>query len=300
MNLSFINYPEWKATADTLHLLLQITGKVKLERCNPRPEWAHIRQYLTTDGITTGVVPGDFSPFEIIVNFRKHHIEIRSAEGKLTLIPLKNSVTIAEYYQQLMNALAYIGSPTKLDVRSQEFYEQVDLDKDSIHHTYDERFAVMFQDNLLFAYDTLSRFLSPYRGKIDFPAYYFGTMDLSGILFSGEPAPFPRKTNISYYAFDERCCEFGFWPGDVNAPSPSFYVMPYPFITSLDGHEGMLHPDKAIFVSERKEFFLTLEDALSYKHPEEKIIKFFSSSFEILQRINRWENIEWITKPLKE
>lgn len=298
MNISFINYPEWQDTADTLHMLLQITGKIKLERCDKRPEWAHARQYLTIDGMTTGIIQGDRSPFEIQVNFRKHHIEVRSAEGKLTLIPLKDGITIADYYQQLMDALAYIGSPSKINVRSQEFYDQVNLDKDTKHHSYDAKAVTMFQDNLLFAYDVLNRFLSPYRGKADFPAYYFGTMDLSCILYSGEYAPMPKKTPISYHAFDESNCEFGFWPGDVRAPKPSFYVMPYPFISDIEGNEKMLRPERAVFMPEKKEFFLTLEDALSYKNPKETIVDFFRSSFEILQRVRRWENIDWITLPL--
>ena len=49
---------------------------------------------------------------------------------------------------------------------------------------------------------------------------------------------------------------------------------------------------------EKKEFFLTLEDAFSYKNPKETIVDFFRSSFEILQRVRRWENIDWITQPL--
>ena len=60
----------------------------------------------------------------------------------------------------------------------------------------------------------------------------------------------------------------------------------------------MLRPERAVFMPEKKEFFLTLEDAFSYKNPKETIVDFFRSSFEILQRVRRWENIDWITQPL--
>lgn len=50
MDKDFLSYPDWQATADTLHLYLQMAGKVKLEHCYPEPEWGHIRMPLTVQG----------------------------------------------------------------------------------------------------------------------------------------------------------------------------------------------------------------------------------------------------------
>lgn len=298
MNKAFLTYPEWQPTADTLHMLLQIIGKIKLERNNKRPEWAHIRQFLTLNGLTTGIIPGNTAPFEITVDFREHRITLHNTEGRSIRIPLRDGISIAHYYEQIHHALKFIGSPTTINVHSQEFYDPINFDQDEKHHAYDAVAATLFQDNLLFAYQVLNKFMSPFRGKVDFPAYYFGTMDLSGIVYSGEAAPFSSKGRISYPAFDERNCEFGFWPGDPKALEPSFYVMPYPFVPSIDIYGNMLRPDKAVFKPEKKEFFLTLKDALSYDNPEEKIIEFFTSSLAIVQQLKKWDNWEWITHPL--
>lgn len=298
MNKAFLTYPEWQPTADTLHMLLQIIGKIKLERNNKRPEWAHIRQFLTLNGLTTGIIPGNTAPFEITVDFREHRITLHNTEGRSIRIPLRDGISIAHYYEQIHHALKFIGSPTTINVHSQEFYDPINFDQDEKHHAYDAMAATLFQDNLLFAYQVLNKFMSPFRGKVDFPAYYFGTMDLSGIVYSGEAAPFSSKGRISYPAFDERNCEFGFWPGDPKALEPSFYVMPYPFVPSIDIYGNMLRPDKAVFKPEKKEFFLTLKDALSYDNPEEKIIEFFTSSLAIVQQLKKWDNWEWITHPL--
>lgn len=40
MENTFLNYPDWQDTADTIHLFLQLAGKVKVKRCTTRPEWA--------------------------------------------------------------------------------------------------------------------------------------------------------------------------------------------------------------------------------------------------------------------
>ena len=69
--MDFLNYTDWQDTADTLHMLLQMSGKVKLLYRAKRPEWAHIRQYLTLDGISTGIVPEAPVPFEINFDFRE-------------------------------------------------------------------------------------------------------------------------------------------------------------------------------------------------------------------------------------
>lgn len=298
MKKEFLNYPDWQDTADTLHMYLQIVGKVKLARCFERPEWAHVRMYLTIDGLTTGIIPGDKVPFEILFDLHKHRVEVRSADGRDIVIPLVNNLPVAEFYREILKALDYVGSPTAINVRPQEFYDPVDFDKDEKHCSYDSIAARLFLDNLHFAFHAINRFLSPFRGKVDFPAYYFGTMDLSGIVYSGESAPIDRKGVISRRAFDERCCEFGFWPGDWRAPSPSFFVMPYPFIESIGEDAGLLEPDGAVFVPEKKEFFFTLEDAFSYEDSSDAVSQFMRNSFDILQKQSRWNDLDWIMKPL--
>lgn len=298
MNKKYLTYPEWQATADTLHMILQIAGKIKLERSYQNPEWAHARLYLTIDGLTTGIIPGDSSAFEIFFNFRKHHVEVRNAENQYTLIPLKEGLTVADFYAQLNKALEYIGSPTAINTRSQEFYDFVELDKDTKHYAYDEKSVVYFLDNMIFAYQALNKFVAPFRGKIDYPAYYFGTMDLSCILYSGEPAPYGHAGAITPHTFDERCCEFGFWPGDVRSSVPAFYVLPYPFISSIEEYEEMLKPQGAIFLPEKKEFFLPLQDAFCTDKPIDTCVTFFESCFDILQKLQKWEHLEWFTTPL--
>lgn len=295
---TFLNYPDWQRTADTLHMYLQTIGKIKLARCDKRPERAHVRMYLTADGLTTGIVLGDASPFEISLNMRAHYVEAHNSKGKRICFPLEDGFSVAAFYKQMMHALEYIGSPTQINVRSQEFYDPVDLDDDEKHHSYDKNAVSLFLDNLHFAYGALMKFISPFRGKINIPAYYFGTMDLSCIVYSGEPAPYGLDTVISSRAFDERNCEFGFWPGDSHAAEPSFYALPYPFVNNIEGNEAMLHPDKAVFTPEKSEFFLTLKDAFSYKDPTDAVVSFLRSSFDITQKLKKWDNLDWITHPL--
>lgn len=296
--MEFQNYTDWRDTADTVHLLLQMAGKVKVVRCDKRPEWSHIRLYLTLDGLSTGIVPCNDSPFVIHFNFRKDKIEFRSYDGKAIEILLQDGKSIQAYYKQFMAALEQIGAPTPIDVRPQEFYDPIDFDKDEKHHSYCKSAVMIWLDNLFFAYRSLSRFLAPFRGKTAFPAYYFGTMDLTCIVFSGEARDFGRKGKVMPYAFDERFYECGFWPGDPVFPEAAFFSMPYPFIPDIQGNDHLILPDKAFFKPAKQEFFLTLKDAFAYSEPEKKVVEFCRSGLDIVQKIDPWKDFEWITRPL--
>ena len=299
--MDFLNYTDWQATADTLHLLLQITGKVKLAYNPPRPEWAHIRQYVTLDGITTGVVPHESSPFAVHFNFRQDQVEFRTVKDeKATVIKLEDGKSVGAYYRQFVDALKQMDADTDLCVHAQEFYEPVELDKDEKHHTYSHPHALLWLENMLYAYQALCTFIAPFRGKVAGPAYYFGDMDLSCAVYSGEAAPYEKQDKvIKSVALDERCYICGYWPGDPTSPEPAFYAMPYPFIRDLKGNEKFLRPDKAFFQSEKQVFFFKLKDALNYPNPHKMIADFYRSGFDLIQEITRCKNLDWITRPLE-
>lgn len=52
--------------------------------------------------------------------------------------------------------------------------------------------------------------------------------------------------------------------------------MPYPFVENIGENTSLLQPDKVAFKPEKKEFFLTLEDAFSYPDPEAVVADFFN------------------------
>ncbi|MCC3277418.1 MULTISPECIES: DUF5996 family protein [unclassified Arthrobacter] len=298
MDKNFLNYPDWQATADTLHLFLQMAGKVKVERSCPEPEWAHVRMPLTVQGIGTGVIPGPDTNFEIYFNLREHHVDVQNTNYIRTRLDLTDGLSVAGFYQQLMDALEFIEAPTPINTEPQEFYDPVPFDADTKHHSYDRHAVELFLDNLHFAQRSLSQFLAPVRGKVHLPAYWFGTMDISGAIYSGQSAPYPGKGAIAANSFDERFCEFGFWPGDPSSIEPAFYVMPYPFLSNIGSYGSMLAPPQAEFLTKSSEFILTLKDAFSTPDPQRAVVDFCRTSFDILQRMDPWSDIEWITEPL--
>ena len=63
------------------------------------------KRQLTIEGLSTGIIPGDDSPFEVQANFMKHMIILRNGNGKEVNFTLQDGLSVAEFYKLFMNAL---------------------------------------------------------------------------------------------------------------------------------------------------------------------------------------------------
>ncbi len=81
-------YAAWKDTRDTLHLLTQIAGKIRLAQT---PWLNHSWQaalYVTVRGLTTAPIPYRGGAFQIDFDFLDHVVWVRTHEGHFRQIML--------------------------------------------------------------------------------------------------------------------------------------------------------------------------------------------------------------------
>src|SRR6266704_3782064 len=93
-------YEGWRPTKDTLHLWCQIIGKIKLAHVPPRNHWWSAALGLSVRGITTGrmrAASGDLE-FEIELDLLSDRLVIRSNRGEVAGFPLKDGLSVAEFY----------------------------------------------------------------------------------------------------------------------------------------------------------------------------------------------------------
>ena len=295
--MAVLRYSEWKDTALVLHLVMQMMGKVMLARMEPQPEWRHIVLDAGADGFSTGLIPNKDKGFSISVNPRSGKVTAARIDGKTSGFTFENNVAVCEYHEKFRRMLAEINCETAMYTIPMEMSTTTPFEKDVKKREYNPESAAAFFNMCVFAYGALLEFVAPYRGKKMRPSFFWGTFDLSALLFSGKPAPFNGGGIIEKGAFDEQMMEFGFWPGDDQEDEPSFYILPYPFPVKDLGNAG-IRPDKAFYGKEKKEFFLTLKDALGYPDPEKAVLEFFKSGYDIVTREEKWNNLEWLNKPL--
>ncbi len=295
--MDVLKYSEWRETCDTLHTMLQMMGKVKLETMPPQPEWGQVVLFAEPDGFTTGLVATGTGGFEIRLGLADARIRATTVERSAAAFSFSGTIAVAGVYARFLSMLAAVGYPCAIDPAPQEMATTVPFDKQSAPVRFDVQLAQQGFRQFLFARSALARFVAPFRGKKIPPSLFWGTFDMSAVLFSGRPCPFRKAgTLIERVAFDEQFVEFGFWPGDERIDDPSFYALAYPFLE--DGTSDDVYPASARFDAGQAEYLLRLEDALDSSDPQETVERFCRSAFESIAKRQRWDNVDWLFAPL--
>src|SRR5688572_10207027 len=84
-----LSYAEWRETCTTLHLWMQIVGKVRLAQTPWLNHSWHVPLYLTTTGMTTSPIPYGSRFFEINFDFTEHALDIRVSDRMERRIALR-------------------------------------------------------------------------------------------------------------------------------------------------------------------------------------------------------------------
>ena len=82
-------YEPWRDTRDTLHMYLQIVGKVRLALAPMEPQWAQVPLYVTARGLNTSPIPHENGVFDIDVDLIAHAVSVRTAKGALERVPAR-------------------------------------------------------------------------------------------------------------------------------------------------------------------------------------------------------------------
>ena len=106
-------YETWKDTYATLHMWMQVVGKVALARATPlNHSWA-IAFHLTARGLSTGLLTHGRRSFTIAFDFIDHQLVIDTSDGVRRTLPLSPR-PVATFYREVMAALEYMGLPVRI------------------------------------------------------------------------------------------------------------------------------------------------------------------------------------------
>jgi hypothetical protein len=79
-----LEWEQWKDTAETLHMYMQIVGKTRLALTPIQNHWWNIPLYLRTRGLTTSAMPADRGMLlDIEFDFVSHELVFRTSEGEI-------------------------------------------------------------------------------------------------------------------------------------------------------------------------------------------------------------------------
>jgi len=277
----------------TLHLFLQVLGKIRLKMTPRKNHWWYITEYIGTNGFTTGPIPynSGTDQFEITINVIDHRLEVSSSQGESGGFPIDDHLTVADFYQKLMETLQTMDvSVSIVDVPFDLGVEQA-FDEITEYHHYDKTYVSDLWRSMVWIGNVFKEFSGRFYGKTCPVHLYWHSMDLVVTRFSGNEAPpMPADARISDKdAYTHECISFGFWPGDETVPEPAFYSYTYP---SPDGiKEEAITPSSAEWVDSNGSpmALLTYKNLLDTDNPREELLAFLESTYLVGAKKANWD-----------
>ena len=99
---------DWTDTRDTLHMWLQIVGKVRLAHAPLINHWLQSTLYVSPRGLTTTSIPYGTGVFDLELDFVEHQLLARSSSGESRTVTL-GPKSVAEFHAQTLHALDQLG-----------------------------------------------------------------------------------------------------------------------------------------------------------------------------------------------
>jgi hypothetical protein len=265
-------YEAWKDTRDTLHLQLQVLGKVRLALSPFEPQWANVPLYLTGRGLSTSTIPHPSGEvFDIDVDLVDHRVAIRTGAGRVERVALQ--APVATFYAETMAALERAGVPVEISTLPSEVPDPIAFPEDTVHVHYDAAAVTRFWRTLLGAEAVLREYRARFRGKTPPVQLWWGTLDLAMSLFSGRPvATVSGADIITRLGGDEEFFCGGFWPGDARTPHAAFFAYMYP---KPDGVERARWWNE-----ELGEFVISYDEVRASGDPRRAVLEFLDYAFE--------------------
>jgi hypothetical protein len=286
-----LDYASDKGTIETLHLLLQLIGKLPL-RLHPwlNHGW-HVALRLTPRGAVTRPLPAGGRHFTVELDFLAGAIRVGCENGAQESLSVTGK-TIATVHGELSECLARLDLPAPLHGAPNELPDPVPFAEDDRPREWDEDAARRLHGAFLCAGRNLAAFRSLYRGKSSPVHLFWGSFDLAVTRFSGRAAP-PHPGGVPHLpdavtreAYSHEVISAGFWPGGGGYDQAAFYAYAYPTPDGLS--VGAIEPAAASWSAELGEFLLPYAEVREATDPDAAVQAFLRSSFDAAEALLDW------------
>jgi hypothetical protein len=285
-------FGEWQDTCATLHMWIQIVGKIRLVQTPWINHSWHATLYVTARGLTTSPIPHGERAFQMDFDFIDHELLILTSDGAMRSIALRPR-TVADFYRELTSTLDQLGLKVRIHTRPNEVADAIPFEQDNVHQSYDADYANRFWRALVQAERVLTRFRAGFIGKCSPVHLFWGSLDLAVTRFSGRPAPehpggIPNLPDwVTREAYSHEVSSCGFWPGGAALPDPVFYAYAYPEPAGFS--TARIRPGNAAFHATLREYVLPYNHVRQAQSPDATVLEFLQSSYEAAADLGHWD-----------
>jgi hypothetical protein len=282
----------WSDTAATLHMWMQIVGKVRLAQTPWVNHSWHVTLYVTPRGLATSPIPHGDRTFEVYFDFIGHQLVIDANDGRTARVPLVPQ-SVAQLYRRLMAELDGLGLHVRINRKPNEVPDAVPFDQDEAHASYDRDYANRFWRALVQADRVFKQFRARFIGKCSPVHFFWGAPDLAVTRFSGRTAPehpggVPNLADrVTREAYSHEVSSAGFWWGGGPLPHAAFYSYAYPEPEGFA--KAPVQPAAAFYSTDLREFILPYDAVREADAPDDTLLSFLQSSYEAAANLARWD-----------
>jgi Family of unknown function (DUF5996) len=285
---------DWERTKDTLHLWLQIVGKVRMASSAPRNHWWHVPLYVDVRGLTTRRLEGQNGvSFEIVLDFIAHRLVVSTNDGGFESFELVEGLSVAAFDERLHETLGRLGVDVAISETPFGLATTTPFPADDAHAAYEREAVERFWRVLDWTDRVFEEFAGWYCGKTSPVHLFWHSLDLAVTRFGGKRAPpNPDADPVTREAYSHELISFGFWPGDRDVREPMYYSYTAPEPAGLD--ERRLQPEHA-FWSKRGNGSLALlpYDAIrAAADPRAMLLTFLESAYRAGAEASGWDRSE--------
>jgi hypothetical protein len=283
---------KWLDTYATLHLWMQIVGKVRFVQSPWLNHSWHATLYPTATGLTTSLIAYHERTFQIDFDFIEHRLNVRTSEGRRGGFALEPQ-TVASFYKRLMGELAALELHVKIHARPSEVADPIRFEDDTRHQAYDRDAANRFWRALVQATRVFTQFRARFIGKCSPVHFFWGAPDLAVTRFSGRTAPphaggIPNLPDwVTREAYSHEVSSCGFWPGGGAIPYAAFYSYAYPPPPGFT--DAAVRPGEAFYSTDLGEFILPYDVVRQSANPDATLLDFLQSTYEAAADLGGWD-----------
>jgi hypothetical protein len=282
-----LDWQQWKDTADTLHMYMQIVGKTRLALTPLQNHWWNVPLYLSARGLWTSAMQireGD--SLDIEFDFVAHELVFRTSTGELDRMLLK-AQPVKDFFFDYQKRLSALGVAATIHPEPVEVPAPIRFDRDDQHHRYDAEAVSRFWHLLRLAEFLFKRFCTNFYGKISPVHFFWGSMDLAVSRFNGKRAPArPGADAIQAEAYSHDVISAGVWPGNGGYGQAAFYAYAAPVPAGLS-QARIAGPGS--FNQGLGEFILNYSDVLASADPAETVMAFLESTYAAAADSSGWD-----------
>lgn len=285
-------WSDWADTLETLHLWLQVVGKIRLARAPWLNHSWSVPLYVAPRGLRTSLVPYGTEGFELAFDLLDHRLELTTTTGERRHLDL-GPMTVADFHGQVLDLMAQVGMPVTIHPVPNEIADAIPFPDDTTHASYDPAHVEAIFAALVQSERVMSRFRAGFLGKASPVHLFWGSFDLATTRFSGRPAPehpgglpnFPD--DVAREAYSHEVTSVGLWFGNRESPTPVFYAYAYP---TPDGFStAPVQPDEAFWLDALGEFVLPYDAVAGAEDPDGMLTSFFESTHAAAADLAGWD-----------